>query len=299
MNKFTFVLLVVVYFLSLIYQSFGHLTVDNQLVFCIALVSLFGIPHGSIDHVLYVSKMKSSKLFFYSFYFGLIFLYVLLWLYFPVISFIFFLLLSAYHFGESQFHFVSFDISFLKNIFYFVYGIFVISTLIYFNIPELKSLSQFNQDTIILDKIFDQNIISYAYYVSLFVIIIFKLSLLYLKKFSISGLFNEIFTLFLINIISFIFPFVISFTLYFVLLHSIPVMFQEFKFLKEDNSNFNYRNFILLLLQYTLVSLFFTFIIFYCSYIQLIDISIPYLSMIIISVITLPHAVVMNLFYNK
>ena len=32
MNKFTFVLLVVVYFLSLIYQSFGHLTVDNQLV---------------------------------------------------------------------------------------------------------------------------------------------------------------------------------------------------------------------------------------------------------------------------
>ena len=84
MNKFTFVLLVVVYFLSLIYQSFGHLTVDNQLVFCIALVSLFGIPHGSIDHVLYVSKMKSSKLFFYSFYFGLIFLYVLLWLYFPL-----------------------------------------------------------------------------------------------------------------------------------------------------------------------------------------------------------------------
>ena len=163
MNKFTFVLLVVVYFLSLIYQSFGHLTVDNQLVFCIALVSLFGIPHGSIDHVLYVSKMKSSKLFFYSFYFGLIFLYVLLWLYFPVISFIFFLLLSAYHFGESQFHFVSFNISFLKNIFYFVYGIFVISTLIYFNIPELKTLSQFNQDTIIF-KIFDENIISYIYY---------------------------------------------------------------------------------------------------------------------------------------
>ena len=32
MNKFTFVLLVVVYFLSLIYQSFGHLTVEENII---------------------------------------------------------------------------------------------------------------------------------------------------------------------------------------------------------------------------------------------------------------------------
>ena len=154
MNKFTFVLLVVVYFLSLIYQSFGHLSIDNQLVFCIALVSLFGIPHGSIDHVLYVSKMKSSKLFFYSFYFGLIFLYVLLWLYFPVISFIFFLLLSAYHFGESQLYKFNLKNKLITHFTYLSWGASVVFSFFFYNIDELVFLSNSYEDTrVLLSKI--------------------------------------------------------------------------------------------------------------------------------------------------
>ena len=299
MNKYTFVLLIFTYVLSVIYNSVGAFTINHQIIFCVAMVSLFGIPHGSIDHVLYRAKMKSSNLFFYSFYFGLILIYVLLWLFFPLISFIFFLILSAFHFGESQFENFVIKKDMFKYPLFFIYGVYVLSTLIYFNIGDLNILSELNSDTIILADVFNNKIISFTYFSSLILLILLTIISIRYKLISEVNFSIEIFTLILINLISYLFPFIIAFSLYFVLLHSIPVMFQEFKFLKEDNSNFNYRKFIMLLLPYTLVSLFFTFIIFYCSYIQLINISIPYLSMIIISVITLPHAIVMNLFYNK
>ena len=147
MNIYTFILLAFIYALSLVYHAVDEITVNQQIIFCVALISIFGIPHGSIDHVLYKAKMKSSNLFFYSFYFGLIFVYVLLWLFFPLVSFIFFLILSAFHFGESQFENFEVKKDMFKYLLFFTYGVYVLSTLIYFNIGDLNILSELNTDT--------------------------------------------------------------------------------------------------------------------------------------------------------
>ena len=118
------------------------------------------------------------------------------------------------------------------------------------------------------------------------------------KKIKIERLLSEIFLLFLIHITFYLFPFIIGFTLYFVALHSLKVMNDEFMFFKEENPKFSILDFLKMLAPYSILSIFFTAILLSLSYLNYIPYSIPFLSIMIISVITLPHAIVMNIFYN-
>jgi hypothetical protein len=121
---------------------------------------------------------------------------------------------------------------------------------------------------------------------------------MFLERINIERFFSEIFLLFLIHITFYLFPFIIGFTLYFVALHSLKVMNDEFIFLKNENQQFKLLDFIRLLAPYSMLSIFFTTILLLLSYHNIIDYSVPLLSLMIISVITLPHAIVMNIFYN-
>jgi hypothetical protein len=76
-------------------------------------------------------------------------------------------------------------------------------------------------------------------------------------------------------------------------------MSQEFQFLKDENAISTGLEFVKLLMPYSILSIFFTGVTLWLSHIQVIPLSIPLLALIIISVITLPHAVVMHLFYKQ
>ena len=75
-------------------------------------------------------------------------------------------------------------------------------------------------------------------------------------------------------------------------------MYDEFMFFKNENPAFNIKEFIILLAPYSLLSIFFTTILLLLAQYNYIPYSVPLLSIMIISVITLPHAIVMNIFYN-
>ena len=111
---------------------------------------------------------------------------------------------------------------------------------------------------------------------------------------SIRRLSSELFLIALIHLI-FFFPFIIGFTLYFVVLHSIRNE-SEYLFFKSEDSSFGLVEFLKLLLPYSLLSIFFTSVLLALSHLGYLGISIPFLSIIIISVITLPHAIVMHIF---
>jgi hypothetical protein len=76
-------------------------------------------------------------------------------------------------------------------------------------------------------------------------------------------------------------------------------MNDEFKFFKKENAGFTIWNFLKLLAPYSTLSIIGTTILLLLSYYNIISYSIPFLSIMIISVITLPHAIVMNIFYNE
>ena len=73
----------------------------------------------------------------------------------------------------------------------------------------------------------------------------------------------------------------------------------EYDFFKKESNNFNLFVFLKLVTPYTLLSLFFSGLVFILSSKDIISISIPLLSLIIISAITLPHAIVMHIFYRE
>ena len=165
MNKFSFIYLVFIYLLFAVYTYFGEINFEYQIIGCFLLILLFGIPHGHIDHIVYKTQNNISNLKFFSFYLSLIILYTVCWFIFPKWCLILFLLLSAYHFGESQFSEFKFN-SIKKKLTSIFCGIIVISSLIYYNQTELIKLSNMYIDTQVFETVFKSPIIEISFYSS-------------------------------------------------------------------------------------------------------------------------------------
>ena len=297
MNLFTFIYLIGVYIILNLFQGFKQIDLNDQLIYSSFFILLIGIPHGAIDHVLFFKKRKISKLKFYVLYIGLIFAFLILWHVSVFYSLIFFLFISAFHFGESQFPHINIHPIF-KNIFYFIWGISLLSTLMFYNIHELNSITLFFDDTVVLEQVYDLSKVSILFYSTNIFTFISMFIFIFMKKINLDRFFSEIFLLFLIHATFYLFPFIIGFTLYFVALHSLKVMNDEYIFLKKETPNFKIYDFIKLLAPYSVLSICFTALLLVLSYNNIIGYSVPLLSIMIISVITLPHAIVMNVFYN-
>ena len=298
MNKLLFIYITFCYLLASIFTLHNTISLENQLIYCLSLIILFGIPHGAIDNVLILSESNLSKKKFYFLYLLSMSLYAVLWFIAPIFSFIFFLFLSAYHFGESQLSNYKFKNIFLKTT-YLAWGVALISTLFFYNSNELILLFNNFNDTSIFNLIFEYYLFDILFYFSNASVI---LILLYLKiKKSIDNkIFNsELFQIVLLHLTFFIFPVIISFTLYFVFLHSIKVLIQEYKYLEKKINRFNLMKFIKLLIPFTLLSLFFFSLFILISDYYKLNVSLLLFSIISISLITLPHSISMTNFYNK
>ena len=163
MNRFTFIFLVCIYALFLIYQAFVEISIEYQLVAASILILLFGIPHGAIDHILFFRKRTMSQLQFYSIYLGLIVCFVVLWLWQPLLSFVLFLLLSAYHFGESQLVDIRLLRGRFKPLIYFNWGLALLATLVYYNSSELIEITAFFQDTEGFASVYNKGVLIYFF----------------------------------------------------------------------------------------------------------------------------------------
>jgi hypothetical protein len=164
---------------------------------------------------------------------------------------------------------------------------------------ELVSITAYFKDTQDLAVVYNPDLI-FTFFASTNIVTLALLIYLYVTKYiNIKRLSSELFLIALIHLTFFLFPFTIGFTLYFVVLHSIRVMNQEYLFFKAEDTSFSFLKFLKLLLPYSLLSIFFTSVLLVLSHLGYLGISIPFLSIIIISVITLPHAIVMHIFYNK
>ena len=100
-----------------------------------------GIPHGSVDHIVAFVNPKArrfkSKFIFYLVYLSLIIANTILWIISPFIGLALFLVISCYHFGETQvigFHNTS------NKLLNFVVGANILLSLFLNNIIELQGI---------------------------------------------------------------------------------------------------------------------------------------------------------------
>ncbi|MEM9822527.1 MAG: Brp/Blh family beta-carotene 15,15'-dioxygenase [Bacteroidota bacterium] len=299
MDKLSFLFLSCLYLLITLVASTGPIDPTTQIVVSASLIALLGIPHGAIDHIIFLEESKVQPLHFYLFYFSLIGLYAMGWIVFPTISLIFFLLLSAFHFGQSQFsEFASIPqkTKFLLN---FTWGCSILSGLVIYNMEEIIHHSKSSLDLNQLLAAFDENIYTIILLATSLLTIFLLLFSLSKKYLTVEQFFRELFTLAIIHISFFIMPVLVGFTLYFVILHSVRVLNEEFVYLKNRQKCRSILDFVRLLFPYTSISIIGCIIILYGININIINISYTLLLLIFISSLTLPHSIVMNDFYKK
>ncbi|MGD1842728.1 MAG: Brp/Blh family beta-carotene 15,15'-dioxygenase [Thermonemataceae bacterium] len=298
MSKITFLFLVIFYLLLTLFAGGVSLSTFQEMQVCLFFVLILGIPHGAIDNILYLSKHKISKLRFYTIYLAIIALNVLFWLWLPSLALLSFLLLSAYHFGQSQFtnYFQKEPIG--LAMFYIVWGIALLSGLVYFNIEATYQL------LLTIDGLATPAKIQLTLATQWILIATASLTLLTLLFFGIKRylpwekILLEGILFLLMQVSFFLFPLLIGFTLYFIVLHSIKVLQDEYRYLIAQKIVRSLQNFVKLLLPLSLVSIVGVLLIFGLIYLQWIPISYVFAFLILISSITVPHAYVMKVFYK-
>jgi Brp/Blh family beta-carotene 15,15'-monooxygenase len=87
------------------YLLLDNLNQDSARIFSYTALSIglvgLGIPHGALDHLLLKTKQFSLPFFLFKYSTGII-LYYILWQLFPLFSLLLFIVYSSLHFGESE-----------------------------------------------------------------------------------------------------------------------------------------------------------------------------------------------------
>jgi Brp/Blh family beta-carotene 15,15'-monooxygenase len=116
--------------MSVLVLVLPSITQNLSLFLALLLIVGLGIPHGATDHRIFHVLLqqrggKPAMLGFYGGYLGLMLIYGLLWWLSPVFSLLIFLGTSIYHFGQSNWNYVSLNSGF-QVLLYLVYGTFVL-----------------------------------------------------------------------------------------------------------------------------------------------------------------------------
>lgn len=261
---------------------FGLESSYSILLFLVVMLSI-GIPHGSVDHIIAFinpeARKFDSKLIFYVVYLSLIVFNIILWVISPFLGLLVFLIISCYHFGETQV--IGYNPTDNK-ILNFVIGANILLSLFLNNILELQEilyiLPQFaSLDLSAFDSVF-------------FLLISVAILMLSIVNFEIKRkvpLYAEITILYMVFFHT---DLLTSFALYFGFCHSLPMLMLEFKEFKTDS----FMKFYLKTLPFTILSIIFGFLLYQFNNDLLTSDNLILFVFIIISSLTLPHVFIMK-----
>jgi beta-carotene 15,15'-dioxygenase len=133
-------------------QLGGGLPFSAQATFFILFLLLTGIPHGAIDHLVEEETAKKTQKTFNLVFFLIKYLltmafYGVLWYFLPSLSLLFFLLISAWHFGETDIEKAADTIAW--NSTRFIFGALLLAWILLMHVSET---------TPILERISQQNL---------------------------------------------------------------------------------------------------------------------------------------------
>ena len=248
------------------------------------LVALIGIPHGFFDFSVGKKLLKKFSnlwfLYFIILYVLISLIYFIVWIKFPGIALIFFLLIASYHFGYEEYNYfnasnhISFDVNMI------IRGLIIVFCPILFHYDQVSYLF-----SILVG--YDLSNFSFSNTQKAFFIILSAFHILFGKN---ENYFSKVESLiYLLNFI--LLPPLISFILYFCFSHSIKHFLESIYVSKHVPDNFSTKGFLYLI---AISSLFFSsFSIFFISdYLEeSISISIIKFIFILLACLTLPHMI--------
>ncbi len=197
---------------------------DISSIWCLLLILIIGVSHGSLDHIkgkklLKLYNIKSTYIFYIA-YILISVAVIVLWILLPSITLILFLIIASYHFGKEDTQFLINERSYFTQIFYFFKGFLIILAPLYFHFQE--TISIFKLLLINNEEFYSSlNFIESNYIIQIGILCSTISSIfLFLKNFEIKKfvVFLDYFSILILNY--YLSP-LIAFTFYFCFLHSI------------------------------------------------------------------------------
>ena len=272
--------------LCILLSGFEYLRNNDLIIISLFLILSLGISHGALDHV---KGKKLLKLFNYNsitvFYFSYIFIgitIIFIWLLFPKILLLTFLVVAAFHFGKEDCEFIYNKTK--LNIIYFFKGSLVITAPLLFH--KTETLEIFNiLNFEVSENILISNEFLYLFLlISLFAHIIISIN----KHIDIKSLLlMDFISILLINY--FLNP-ILAFTIYFCFLHSIRHSFKLSNELNKTNFIKGFKEFFVKALPLTiLTAIFFLISLFFLNNYLVFDSAISKVIFIGLASLTFPH----------
>lgn len=279
----SFLLILTTLFLNLLYSINPEICNKASLILGIAGLFTVGIPHGALDHLLESKQINHKPNFkFISQYLGISFLYFLLWVIAPKLSFCFFIFFSIWHFGSTDV--LEWRVGKNKAFKSWFWGTLVFGIILFGHFKETKAiLLNMNVDL----SAFNDSLVFYGYVASIVAAIAFAI---FENK-------KQIYLAVLIILLANQLPLLITFGIYFIGQHSFTGWTHLKKGLNSNNIALTKKAF-----PFTFGAILLFAILIVCIQLKLVNqINDNLLSLffIFIACISFPHVLAMNTFYKK
>ncbi len=273
---------------------------EMYLVLFGVVLILAGVPHGASDYLLFrqLSSIRGGAFQvwrFFTSYLVLIVAYLMLWWLMPIVAFLLFLILSAYHFGQSNWPHIHFSDKFSERLTMFLWGAAVIG------IPVLLHFDQ--ASTIVLEMTGMRPFINDTFRAALIFLLLFgctanMLHLHHQGVISKQVFVREMRNFLLLMLLFFTTPLLVGFGVYFVLWHSLGSMLDQISVLRSIRPGFGIKNYLLAAIPLSIVAfaglgLLYFFLGDYFDEGQNLGVL-----FLFVSVITVPHAFLMEWLYK-
>lgn len=257
----------------------------------IVLVLLIGLPHGATDFLLFqriigVQLTRNQVFRFFGSYLGAVLGYFLVWLFFPVAALVLFLGISAYHFGQSNWHYLKAP-RWLSSLVYMVWGAFALGGAILWHWEESSVV--IHQMIGASMPVWSAATMDTIQWVLLMVTFLLIISLRLLSNISHHNLVREVLNLGVLAFMLYFTPLLVGFTLYFTLWHSLESMLNQVKFFKGKWPSFTLVQYYRQATPYTILAVVGLIGLIGCHSLLFANVSLISIFLIFISCVTLPH----------
>ena len=286
MSKINFYHSLIFFNLCIFLSAFDYLKNNNLLILSLFLILSLGISHGALDHIkgkklLKIFNYRSTTIFYVLYTFvGLSIIF--LWLLFPKILLLAFLIVASFHFGKEDSEFIHYRPN--QDLIYFFKGSLVITApLLFHKIETLEIFNNLNfdisQNIFISDEILIL-FISASFIANIFISLKQQLDIK-------SLLIMDFISILILNY--FLSP-ILAFTIYFCFLHSIRHSLKLSNELNKNNFIKGIKEFLIKVIPITIsTAIIFLISLFFLKNYYFLDNAISKVIFIGLASLTFPH----------
>ncbi len=298
-SHLTFLVVVISLFTAFLGWLTPEMLLKIQYPLLILLVLSIGLPHGATDFLLFrrlqrVNLSRKQIFTFFIYYLLTIIGFLVLWFVFPLLSFIIFIIISSYHFGQSNWENIKIprSFTFLINLFW---GAFAVGGPVFWHWDEsqmvISQVIGFTPDfsAVTLEKVqFGLVVIN--------IVLVFLLKTI--QSITLFQFYQELVKILVLSCLFYFTPMLIGFALYFGLWHALHSLLSQLSFYKKIWPEFTILDYYRQAAPYTIISVLGFFVMMVGHPYVLPEVSMISTFLIFIACVTLPHVLLIEESYR-